>query len=257
MTTPFSITYPSVESALSALGEKVFGASITIATKDVPCKNMDGPFIPALRPGWFFYGKGELLHPSDDLEKDIARFTSDWNDWDYSGWSGKLKTGYYAIKAGTELARLNGLEPMVETPQTKPIPSGLPAIPEEWVYIGTDSEIDTGRMENREGIEAWQNDIMWHDARTNKGHWRNDCLARVSKQFDHWHAIAKKGSELARLNAYRYTQPAPEVDWKFIADQRLVELRNLRDEVNDLESKLTIAKNLLEKIGKTASAREF
>ena len=65
--------------------------------------------IPPLPAGWLFYGRGPLLHygPSHD---DVA-CTGTTNEWDFSGWSGNESEYYYAVRAGTEMARLNALEP--------------------------------------------------------------------------------------------------------------------------------------------------
>lgn len=247
MTAPFSISYPSVEAALSALGEKVLGAAIVIEPvepvepvpavavhphskipapegfrflipgetlqagdrcwvvdewQDVPAQIFnvsilaadpshnaryryerwyvrpivieptppaDQPSIPALEPGWLFYGRGPLLRVAVGNEQsDVAAFSLVWdtNTWSYETWAGSSQNPkmFYAIRANTELARLNGLEPIVEP---------------------------------------------------------------------------------------------PEVDWQVVAAQQLVEIEDLRDEVSDLRSRLDAERLRLTDIAKIADGRTF
>ena len=79
--------------------------------------------IPPLPPGWLFYGKGPLLHEAGDDDELLAIYPEN-SGWRQVWWSGDSSDASYAIRSGTELARLNGLEPMMPVSSR---PEGLPA----------------------------------------------------------------------------------------------------------------------------------
>ena len=62
--------------------------------------------------GYIYFGEGPLKVLNEGHNYDVATFCSD-NKWDTGAWAGNGDFEY-AIKAGSELARLNGLE---ETPK--------------------------------------------------------------------------------------------------------------------------------------------
>ena len=97
--------------------------------------------IPPLPPGWLFYGKGPLLHEAGDDDELLAIYPEN-SGWRQGWWSGDSSDASYAIRSGTELARLNGLEPMLPVsnrPEGLPAPlPDPPAAPEgmRWEYRG-------------------------------------------------------------------------------------------------------------------------
>lgn len=66
-----------------------------------------------MEEGWLWFGKGPLK-VKDLIEKSTSKWCEDRNLWEKEGWNGGY-IFFYAIKAGTQLARDNGLEP--EEPQ--------------------------------------------------------------------------------------------------------------------------------------------
>jgi hypothetical protein len=60
----------------------------------------------ALKDGWLWYGRGPLK--TDKWSCNIAIFSGD--EWDETGCIGRADDLFYAIRAGSELAKLNGLE---------------------------------------------------------------------------------------------------------------------------------------------------
>ena len=98
--------------------------------------------IPPLPAGWLFYGKGPLLHEAGDKDELLAIYPEN-KGWKQGWWAGDSSDASYAIRAGTELARLNGLEPMMLVSNR---PEGMPAeLPDpptppannRWMYRGT------------------------------------------------------------------------------------------------------------------------
>lgn len=64
----------------------------------------------ALGDGWLWFGRGPLKVKPDSMgDNDLAGFNED-SMWVYKNWSGNLEI-FYAIRAGTDLAKDNGLEP--------------------------------------------------------------------------------------------------------------------------------------------------
>lgn len=63
--------------------------------------------------GFIFYGYGPVKHPSYNTNGDIVGFNGD--TWSLYGCYGNSKTVIYALRAGSEIARLNGLEPYPKT----------------------------------------------------------------------------------------------------------------------------------------------
>ena len=85
--------------------------------------------IPPLPVGWLFYGRGPLLHKAfGPMRYDVAS-TSRTNEWDFSGWSGSHSEYYYAVRAGSELADLNGLGPIMPKPKVWTFRSDEPVLP--------------------------------------------------------------------------------------------------------------------------------
>lgn len=69
--------------------------------------------IPPLPHGWVFACAGALQVKASGRHKmDVARYLGDpsyANRWDTTGWNGTLRTGYHAVRIGSEIARLNGI----------------------------------------------------------------------------------------------------------------------------------------------------
>lgn len=64
--------------------------------------------IPEPPEGFIYAGVGPLRFlVGVRLNKDIAKLLSD-GTWDTSGWSGTMEF-HYAVRAGSEIAKLNGL----------------------------------------------------------------------------------------------------------------------------------------------------
>lgn len=59
--------------------------------------------------GYLFYGKGPLKNPSQKYTLDICMYVNNSWSWNNRYWMGNDDTCYYAIKEGSELAKLNGL----------------------------------------------------------------------------------------------------------------------------------------------------
>lgn len=94
-----------IATAVRLLWAGVFPES-TVPTN--PSTSLHSFNLPDLKPGWLFTGPGPLNVPNKNfgLTKDIARYSHEYL-WDYSGWSGEMTTGFYAVKADSVHAKEN------------------------------------------------------------------------------------------------------------------------------------------------------
>lgn len=66
--------------------------------------------------GWILFGNGPVNNPDKYCSLDIARWRRDRQKWDLGGWTGSGSEELYAIREGSELAKINGLEPVDQKP---------------------------------------------------------------------------------------------------------------------------------------------
>lgn len=202
--------------------------------------------IPPLPPGWLFYGQSAVLHQGN--RNDIIAFNPDWetSKWDFTGWKGSSSILYYAIRAGTELARLNGLEPVSTRPEGLPAELPDPPAPPEgmkWVYRG----------------KNWVS--------------KKPSIYAVIGTFQKWN-VNKDPSNTFGIDHSHYLEavpiePAPEM-WTF-ASKAWPEINGLRQQIKDLttttfdqaaritelQARVTTLNNLLVEVSALADQREF
>jgi hypothetical protein len=89
-----------IRNAITLLESLIEKTKTAAATPALP-KNFPKP-----PKGFIYAGVGPLRFPDGCLNKDIAKLCG-WA-WDTSGWSGTFES-HYALRAGSEIAKLNGL----------------------------------------------------------------------------------------------------------------------------------------------------
>ncbi len=128
--------------------------------------------------GYIYFGKGPLKvlnSLTTEINCVAACFGFGDKKWEIGDYTGSSAFNEYAIKAGTELARLNGLEP--EKRPLPTVPPSLPKLPDHLVYVG-EGPFDWMR-ESRVGAFDLFGVSMSSREWTNKLGYYGDCIPRA------------------------------------------------------------------------------